>query len=323
MSGGSDDPDRGGIPSHPTLNPAFVPIRIDSNRIQFRAGPWGGPTHTVVDDDGSIVDRLPELLDGSSSIGEFLDAVEADPEQVRNLIRGLAKKGVIRDGRDLDATANALAVEPGFTQEDFESARESTVLVAGNGTIAETLRTDLAAVDIPVVSADGTRERDLEAQAECADLIVYCSCTYRPSQVDTFNRLALETDTPLVATHCIGVDGIVGPTVLPGETCCLRCFRERVDTLDAFTSAEASPAVVPAYGRVLAGYLTIDVLHRLVYGVAFTAGRIVRFDFRTLSVDTEEVLRLPECPVCSTFDELPSHQPLVSIDRLVEDIQEL
>lgn len=311
-----DDPGRDELPARPVVNPAFVPVRVDSNRLQFRAGPWGGPTYTVTDDDGSLVDRLPELLDGETPVEDVVDALDADPEEVRTVLRGLVDRGVVREARGEDPARDVLAVEPEFTPDRVERVRDATVLVVDDGTLGATVRTDLADLGVSVETTADPREPEFGA----AEVVAYCAESYRPDRLDAFNRAALETGTPLAVAHCLGVDGFVGPTVIPGETSCATCFRERLDGVAAL--ARADPVSVPPYGRVLAGYLAVDVLHRLAYGVGFTAGRVVRFDFRTLSVEAEDVLRVPDCPACSRVDADPGHQPLVTVDRLVEDFGE-
>jgi hypothetical protein len=57
----------------------------------------------------------------------------------------------------------------------------------------------------------------------------------------------------------------------------------------------------PAYIEVAAGMAAIAAARYLVTGKSFLVGRSLRFDFERLSVDTEEILRLPRCPACAPY----------------------
>jgi bacteriocin biosynthesis cyclodehydratase domain-containing protein len=126
------------------------------------------------------------------------------------------------------------------------------------------------------------------------------------------NRSALLLRKPWL--HCVidGNVGIVGPLFNPPYTACYNDFR----TLSA--AATPSPDMMnryrrhmldrpvssffpglPAYADIVAGHAALAAVGQLLGRHPFV-DRVMLIDFERMLVDTEDVLRLPRCPVCAT-----------------------
>jgi molybdopterin/thiamine biosynthesis adenylyltransferase len=99
----------------------------------------------------------------------------------------------------------------------------------------------------------------------------------------------------------------VGPTYVPGETCCFACHENAMragfrhyDAITTQRTADVRPATTlgPASG-VVGTLLAMEVMH-LVGGTrpVATEGRALLLDMRTLETRWDAVERRPDCPVC-------------------------
>ncbi len=127
------------------------------------------------------------------------------------------------------------------------------------------------------------------------------------------NSVALAARKPWISVYIDGSEALVGPIYVPGESCCYNEFEIQheatlggmkddyliyKETLDAAPS-HFEPPVLPPYLSVASGLAVSGVMRFLLSGRSFLVGRANRFDFERLSIDYEEVLRLPRCPACA------------------------
>jgi bacteriocin biosynthesis cyclodehydratase domain-containing protein len=162
--------------------------------------------------------------------------------------------------------------------------------------------------------------RPLESDADVADAVSgsdFIACCLDPAQsslIYKLNRVCLEQRVRWCACSVSGLEVIVGPTVVPGQTACYLCYRMR-----AVACAE-DPEADFAFQRMLdrrkqddsgrrenlnfaaglaADLLGLEVLKQ-VSGVmpSPTVGRIAVFDLVELNIKKHVVLRKPWCPAC-------------------------
>lgn len=344
----------------PLVAPPFVPVVVDPDTVQFRIGPWAGPAYTVRDDDGDgTIEELVRMLDGRRTREEILDAFEPDDrEQVAAVLDRLAEEDVLVDAMgeadtlppsDLPPTG-VIPPRRSFTVEDTETVAHSTVLVVNVGPIGRFVAEDLVSAgarnvrllepvgrggadddDSPEGCSLLSPDVDLSSAVADADCVVYSSTVPHPELATQVNEAAFESSVPWVSGRLCGLDGFVGPAVIPGRTSCHECFRARflgnVDDVRAYRQFERAAREdgggrrsVQALSRIVAGYVTVDLLHLLLDGIGFTAGSVVHFDFFDLSVESNSVLKRPRCPVCGQSDrEAIGRQRHLGLDTLVED----
>lgn len=316
----------------PTLNPSVVPVSVDDDVVHVRAGPWTGPVLTLRASDDGEVERLFGLLDGTNDLDSILDAFDPDDrEAVLSVLEKMRRRNLVYDGAAVDGERGLpqLLLSPGFEEDERARLGDREALVVSAGDVGRQIASDLldagvgtirfaqplpeAAVDAPGLDASDRVRRvesgDLTDAVERADALVYAADREYPALGEEVNRTAHAADTPWLLAQVRGLDGLVGPTVFPGETGCLHCLERRIESgvdadryggfrraLDA--APDATPTGLACYDRLVAGYAAVDFLHLLAFGRSFTAGRAVTVSFADLSVSVEDVLRLPRCPVC-------------------------
>lgn len=337
---------------YPVFNPTLVPTQVDENTIHIRAGPWSGPILTIRDTEhDDTITRLVDLVDGETHVKEILHVFPDDQtDEVAQALDSLRQQNVIYDRpeHEGDDVYPHLALQSRFRRTERERLESQQVLVVTLGEMGAMVAEDLLAMGVgevalhrPTNDPEGepdvaqnddlslVDDIDLRNAIEAADFVAYTADRRHSELVADINEIAHETTTPWVSAHVFGFDGVVGPAVFPGETACYRCFEERMlsnvanvegysNYRDAISEEEDLAAVgLPSLSRAIAGYLSLDLLHLISYGVGYTAGRIVRFDSMDLSIEINDVLKLPRCEVCGKTAG-DDNARLVKLDDLVE-----
>ena len=150
--------------------------------------------------------------------------------------------------------------------------------------------------------------QDVVDLAEGADLIV-ATADHPPYAIARWiDEASARLGVPHVSAAQFPPSIRVGPLFVPGATGCLHCqeaaARREFPEFDALvryreTHDRASATVGPLSGLV-GSLLATDAMH-LITGVATpaTQGRALVVDTRDLSVEIEEAVREPDCPVCA------------------------
>lgn len=326
------------------FTPTFVPVQIDENTLHVRGGPWSGPAVTVRDTDGDrLLGRLLDLIDGETTVAALYEAFgDENREEIESLLAGFAENNIIRAVDEGSDTWAHLALKYRFQHTERERLSDRSVLVVACDRMGQAIATDLLEMGIgsieftqrrgPAPRINDERLRYHEDPAlpeliERADVVVYTADRPRPL-VNDLNELALSSETPLIPVQIHGFDGIIGPTVYPGETACYHCFEERTrsnvvgaDGYDAYRSSldsdeQLSTATLPAFSRLVAGFAAMELVHHLAYGTGYTAGRVVTIDSLELSMEANDVLALPRCACCGV-EAGEDVQRFVSMDDIV------
>lgn len=339
---------------YPQFNPSCVPVQIDDNTFHVRGGPWSGPILTIRDRDGDgVLTTLVDLIDGETPVEDIVASFkgERQPEVVEALV-SLRKNDAIHDASayEADAHYNHTAMRP-FEVDDADRDRSrglggksASVLVITDDTLGTAIAEDLfeagtsdltvhplesdVATDLPA-GVDRHPSESIDDAVSAADFVVLATGTERPAIAEELNRVAHSTRTPWTSVYAVGYDGLVGPTIFPGETACYQCLTHRVNSnvarpefYESYREGLASDAPGsgpepshPAFRRTLAGIATLDIEHVLEYGAGFTAGRLVTMSAVDLSLSADRVLKVPRCDVCgkSAGEET---SPLVTLGDL-------
>jgi bacteriocin biosynthesis cyclodehydratase domain-containing protein len=147
---------------------------------------------------------------------------------------------------------------------------------------------------------------------EAADFVICSLESFAPATLHAVNAAAIQTRKPWMSIFVDGSQATVGPTYIPGETSCYLEFEMQSEAshtrqdeyllykehLQAKGHASVRP-VLPPYSDVAASLGAISILRFLLSGTAFTVGRAVHVDFERMSIDYQDVLRVPRCPACN------------------------
>ncbi|WP_135828824.1 TOMM precursor leader peptide-binding protein [Halorussus halobius] len=343
---------REALVAFPKIDPSLVPVRLSPDDVHFRAGPWSGTVFDLTDDDedGMLAD-LVAMLDGTNAVEEILDAFdEADRRDVLEVIYVLQDEGLLYAGEralEREDVTGYLRATDQFSADAMERVASSTVTLVGSGRPATILAADAVEMGIEDVrflglgdtsSARASHDEvvslergELPDAIEAADLVVHAADRQRPDALARLNRLVHDIETPLLLGQIAGLDGVVGPTILPGETPCYECFRRRryanVEAPEGYRAYEAvagdagrAPGPnLPGFAHVVAGCLELELVNQLSSGFGFTVGRVVHYDFADLSVGADDVLRMPRCSVCGPSSDGVDQGRHLGLDAMVQD----
>jgi len=137
------------------------------------------------------------------------------------------------------------------------------------------------------------------------------------------NRACLRSATPWVNCTLDGNLGVSGPVFLPDVTACFNDFRVLFDAATpsrtmaslhrAHADARGAPSFfpgLPSFVSIVSGYVALGVVQFLLTGSGFLLGRAVVHDFGQMTVNAEDVLRMPRCPMCS--GQVAAYRPVFS-----------
>ena len=349
----------------PTVNPVFTPVEVSPNRIEFRVGPFVGPTHSLADRDGDgELGRLLGYLDGERTVSEILAAFDDDAAaELRPVVASLLEKNALVDvsDREPDAVWAYSTVSDTVSGDELDRLRSATVGVVTRGRIGKMVAADLVEAGVDEVSVldfgderdsvlelpddlafdaddaddaesngdnaddaddaesgadDAPEPGDVEALVSAVDYVVYADDAASMDVARRVNERAVATETPVSVGQLLGVEAVVGPTIVPGQGPCLECLLERwtmrladddgyrayldADSTDGTARSESTDqrAHLPSHARLVAGFLSKEVLTQLLTGHGYTVGRTFDVDLVSMRFQTNEIMKLPRCDVC-------------------------
>jgi molybdopterin-synthase adenylyltransferase len=152
------------------------------------------------------------------------------------------------------------------------------------------------------------------------DLLIVAEDQFDPERYAAINRFCLDRRIQWTSYRSFGLKYEVGPTIVPRETACFKCFEIRkAANLGAYD--EASQKQLLSQGArlgslsVTLGYevLALETIKILTgFSRPMTYASLFSFDVLTLQAELHPVLKLPRCPHCSRS---LSHRPTLSIWR--------
>lgn len=140
------------------------------------------------------------------------------------------------------------------------------------------------------------------------DLLVLCEDTLRPKRQGEINLLCLRRRVRWTSIRSQGFRIELGPTVVPFETACFRCYELRrlgntagdEDQWLAHYDGTLG-GVPPAELNITIGdqLLGVEVLKVLTgFTTPLTYGRVLSFDLLSFEIKAHPVLRVPRCAAC-------------------------
>ncbi|WP_049928868.1 TOMM precursor leader peptide-binding protein [Halopiger goleimassiliensis] len=317
---------------HPAINPIFVPLKISDNEIEFRVGPFAGAKHTIKDSDeeGTIAELL-EYIDGRSTVSEILDQFDEEHrEEIRSVVATLLEKKALIDVSDRDPNSlwSYSTLADRVSDEELDRLRTATVGVVTRGRIGAMVAADLAETGVDrvqlldvdddrrgiVESIDGvvTHTDTVDSLVSNVEYVVYADNTPGMDFAKRVNERAVETDTPLTVGHVLGIEAIVGPTIVPGQTPCLSCLLERwrmnqtaSENYQAFIESvpDQQRVHLPSHSRIVGGLVAKEATTQLLTGHGYVVGRTLDIDLVSMNMETNEIMKMPRCDVCGASSE--------------------
>jgi bacteriocin biosynthesis cyclodehydratase domain-containing protein len=261
-----------------------------------------------------LLPQLLPLLDGTRTVDEIVACLgERIRPAVERALAVLDEHRLLIDGEAApdgeDSVARLLAASA--RRSDAVVAQRlaaCSVAVAGRGRAAVEVARALHGAGIGNVFRAGWNEAPL------ADLAVAAPAADEVSRLPEWNRATLAAE--LGWLQLLPFDGrfvAIGPLFLPGETCCLACYRLRrwanVAYPDEFEAVEAVPvgaAMPPPLQGVAAGLGALLAARWLALGDPALPGRLFALELRQgPAISAHHVYRAPRCPECASASVSP------------------
>lgn len=297
---------------YPVVNPAYLVIRTGDG-VYLRPGPWSGPAYTIHDEPTSDDERLFDLLDGEHTLSRVYRVFDGS-DSVERILRELQRKNVVYVLDDESASPRP--------RIPIETQRESIPDATGTGIDIHLLsHGDIGSLVTEYVEQFGgevTRtvidvESDVPTDAIAdADFVIYLSDSMAPPLPATVNRACLEHDTPWLNGHVDGFDAVVGPTVVPHESACYRCYLTRTEANDSAgrldlyrrgASLSDSGATFIPLVHLVESYVCMELAHVFQFGQGFTVERIFTVSATDMATEINDVLKVPRCSACASLQE--------------------
>ena len=257
-----------------------------------------------------LLPALLPLLDGTRDLADLASALELhDTTPVHAALELLDAHGLLSSGRALDDVPAPFAQAAGLhamllgTAPRDERARlaATTIDVVGESTTAGEIARLVVASGVGEVARTDWRHPGSGALA-----IVAPAAGEMPLLAE-WNRRALAARKEwLQVLPWDGAIAVVGPSFVPGDTCCHECYvrrrRSHVEYGDRYDVLDRAPVRAPSppgLVSVVAGLAVLVALRR-VLGDPLVAGAAVVLELgESVRLGVHPVPRVPRCPACS------------------------
>jgi molybdopterin-synthase adenylyltransferase len=192
---------------------------------------------------------------------------------------------------------------------------------------AEVARLRLAEVNpfVELTTADGdthTADSLKKTIGDC-DLLVVCEDDPAVKIFEVANEACLQNKITWLGVSFSGVQGVIGPLVIPGETPCYRCYKLRErgnathveeyasfeDYLRANPNHQVKQGSLRAFDSIIGSLAALEVVYALTnLSDPKSLGNLLVVDLLSFDVEAHPILRLPRCPVCSPTREKPKRK---------------
>lgn len=182
----------------------------------------------------------------------------------------------------------------------------------------EKIRAVNPAVSVEIRTGPLRTDEDVVGAVDASDLVLGCLDPGLAGITDALNRACLAQRILWSHATATAFEGIVGPTVIPYETACYRCYlartfaceddpaaalRELEARYDDRVDMSAHRENIPFAAGIVGHLLALQAFHFLAGLRPRTAGRILVVDFLTSTMREHLVLRKPWCSACFAATE--------------------
>jgi molybdopterin-synthase adenylyltransferase len=288
-------------------------------------------------EDGSI--KIPEeftreeLIMYKDQLNLFSHFTETKYEVQRTLKR--SKVGIIGLGQLGFQIAKLLAHSGiGYLFGiDHRKVTEKNVLIMStfsekNKYIAEVLKKDCLGINPYLHFESKTKSfnsiNEIIPLLEGLDLVIVAQEEINPRLYEWVNEACINLGINWTSCESRGLKGFIGPTVIPKQTACYKCFEIRLNSnlqfyreALAFQNYIISHKEYREYGELImfigliSNIMAMDVIKMLTnFMPPITLSRQILFDYYTMKSEFHEILRLPRCPSCGIQSRnIPSVRP--------------
>lgn len=245
-----------------------------------------------------LLSRVVQAATDPICIGSLAEAWTEDPDALSEIVDQLTDAGVL---------------VPIETQ-----TQTITVRLLGEGVVADTLAGFAHGDDRFEVVTYGSLP-DLQAFLDDHEsgpepdtsVIAVCTDALDPALCLDANAVAIQYAIPIVFAHVDGVEAVIGPFVIPGETACYLCHDlqdegarhlrdEYLVYKDSLRRGVPGPGADPAVAALAAAWLRLALAQRDPHVRGFLDQRVLRIESSRMEVMSHRILTIPRCPACSS-----------------------
>lgn len=320
--------------NRPRIRRTFSVIGHDPDTVELRTGVWNARSYMLTDGSRSgKLYRVVAALDGTVSLREIAQRENVSRSDVEAALDQLYSLGAVEerpssaldvylDGSGVLGVAGDLATRTILVLGDGELAdgirSQLAASLAGQVNIAADpgLWAELAAAELDAIEDPLTMERLAESFAGWdGALVVYADRAVRLGPATLLNRVALRRGFPWL--HAVIDDPflLVGPTILPHRSACYECFETRVAmnlrekaSYQGYKRALArravrgghSPVLPPLLGLLIA-HTSLEACNFALSGSTFTSEKVLGIYVPAMEISYHELLPVPGCPGCGSL----------------------
>jgi thiazole/oxazole-forming peptide maturase SagC family component len=185
-----------------------------------------------------------------------------------------------------------------------------------------------AADGVEVISSPKLSVAQLTASIDAHQLTIVAFEQRSLTMAHLVNRICLKANKPWIVASVDGNFGLAGPLFNGRDAACYNCYEALSDStiasrhmarhyrrhvLQRGTGSFVSG--LPVFADIVAGYVSLAALHFLLGKACFLEGRILNVNFDRMILNTEDILKLPRCPVCADLN--PVRAPAFDPDVLI------
>jgi bacteriocin biosynthesis cyclodehydratase domain-containing protein len=300
------------LPGKPRLAPWLTFVDLGDGRLQLRATDFAFTIPAGLFAEAARV--IGPLVDGTRTVEELSAAVAPRylPGTVIFLLQLFRQRGVLQEGEPTPPLPPEVRLRHGSALQLFSHyvadaeqvllrLAQSRVALAGTASVCARLEAALVSLGVGNVAVDS---------ADPADLVIAASDTAGTAFFASVNSACLESGARWLRVAFEGRLGIVGPTIVPGQTACFTCYGLRRAMHDVWPDFQAHrdkllhdgdphEGAIEALTDVVVAQAALEAA-RLITAFAppATFGRFYAFNAASPLVAGHDVLRVPRCPDC-------------------------
>lgn len=201
-------------------------------------------------------------------------------------------------------------------------------LEGNNHSKYEVMKTHLQKMN-PYIYFEGIN-RSIHSKDDLADVVkgydIVILCTEKPliTIYSWLNEACLQQKIQWISGSLYGSEGVVGPSILPGETPCYTCYQLRMKgNVDFYPEHEAfeqflidnpntsvTYGSIPAFYSIVANHVALEAVKMITKSMPSSIyGNVYTIDFFTLRQGLHKVLKIPRCPSCGSLSRRPRKEP--------------
>lgn len=308
----------------------FVPT---GKTMQVR---WGNRAVSLTNESAvALVNDLIPLLDGTHTVDDLVSQLPWERKDITDVLTFLCTNKLLEDSvvspfppeqeKNLE---DQILYFSQFSDNKYEMQKvisRTRVLVLGKGTLFTEVLSSLEKAGISPVAGDHSKKCESKQEVKTtiteagADIVIVAVPTFFSPLFSWVNTVCVRNAIPWTSCTCYEDKGLVGPTVIPGQTPCYTCLqlrrRSNLVHYDEFIQFEtyvrehpelqrSDGALIPVLS-IVAHSCVLEVIKLVTsIGTVQTAGGQLSFDPLTMEMKVHPLLKIPRCPDCG----LPSKE---------------